>query len=250
MFAIFIHMTIIGTNLVLQLERLVALEKNRIGSADIAAVLRKDIVEGILAPHEKLAPERILAAHFSVSRGTVRAALKQLGRENLISARKGSGTYVTQQEGPQNTKVFDQARPLELMDARFAFEPHICRLAVLNARGSDLTDLENLLVAMESSVEDAPAFSINDTRFHTRLVQITGNPLLNWIAAQMTSVRSKQEWMRMRNLTLEREIITRYNFQHRAIVDAVRNREPERAAALMKEHLETARLSLTRASAT
>ena len=58
------------------------------------------------------------------------------------------------------------------------------------------------------------------------------------------------DWVRMRRITLGPGIISQYNRQHRAIVDAIRNREPEAAAERMKEHLETARLSLTRAAAT
>ena len=142
------------------------------------------------------------------------------------------------------------ARPLELMDARFALEPHICRLAVLNARRSDFDELELLLRAMESDVDDTTRFAEMDTLFHTKLVETTGNSLLMWIASQINSVRSLSEWTRMRHLTLERNIITRYNLQHRSIVSAIRSREPEKAAHLMKDHLETARLSLTRAAST
>ena len=52
----------------------------------------------------------------------------------------------------------------------------------------------------------------------------------------------------MRHLTLNETTIARYNTQHRQILNAIRTREPERVATLMKEHLETARLSLTRAA--
>ena len=54
----------------------------------------------------------------------------------------------------------------------------------------------------------------------------------------------------MRHLTLDENIISQYNAQHRKILNAIRSREPERAANMMKDHLETARLSLTRAAAT
>ncbi|MEK9814231.1 MAG: FCD domain-containing protein [Paracoccaceae bacterium] len=40
-----------------------------------------------------------------------------------------------------------------------------------------------------------------------------------------------------------------YNKQHRKILEALYRREPEAAANSMKEHLETVRLSLTRAAA-
>ena len=52
----------------------------------------------------------------------------------------------------------------------------------------------------------------------------------------------------MRHLTLEEQIIRHYNAQHRELLNALRSREPERAAVKMKEHLETARLSLMRAA--
>jgi GntR family uxuAB operon transcriptional repressor len=52
----------------------------------------------------------------------------------------------------------------------------------------------------------------------------------------------------MRQVTLDSSIIRQYNAQHRDILNALRAREPERAAMKMKEHLETARLSLTRAA--
>jgi DNA-binding GntR family transcriptional regulator len=53
----------------------------------------------------------------------------------------------------------------------------------------------------------------------------------------------------MRGLTLNPTVIDQYNKQHRKILEALYRREPEAAANSMKEHLETVRLSLTRAAA-
>ena len=50
--------------------------------------------------------------------------------------------------------------------------------------------------------------------------------------------------------TLNDNIIRTYNIQHKQILSAIKLREPEKAASLMKEHLEIARLSLTRAAGT
>ena len=90
---------------------------------------------------------------------------------------------------------------------------------------------------------------MSDTEFHRALAESSGNGLLIWVIAQINSVRSQDEWTRMRYLTLDEKIITQYNAQHRQILNAIRTREPERAANMMKDHLETARLSLTRAAA-
>jgi GntR family uxuAB operon transcriptional repressor len=226
------------------------LRRTRIGAVDIAALLRREITQGNLQLHDALPGERALAELYQVSRGTIREALGRLERESLVETRRGSGTYVTHREPSPPLSLFETARPLELIDARFALEPHICRLAVLHGRARDFEGLEELLGVMEASVEDPTAFSDADTEFHARLAEATGNGLLTWIIRQINFVRSRDEWTRMRQLTLEQTIIAQYNVQHRAIVDAIRMRQPEHAAALMKEHLETARLSLTRAAAT
>ena len=76
------------------------------------------------------------------------------------------------------------------------------------------------------------------------------NGLLIWIIDQIANVRAQDDWTRMRHLTLDTRTINQYNAQHRQILNAIRTREPERAANIMKEHLETARLSLTRAAET
>ncbi|MFQ5622965.1 MAG: FadR/GntR family transcriptional regulator [Paracoccaceae bacterium] len=225
-------------------------QKKRIGSADIAAELRRKILRGELEPHDRLPPERELAESNNVSRGTVRGALNRLADEKLVEIRRGSGTYVIRSDARSGGFPFESARPLELIDARFALEPHICRLVVLHGRRADFEDLERLLERMESAEDDPVVFGEVDSDFHRRLAEATGNTLLTWLVRQVNSVRAQKEWMRMRQLTLEKGIIARYNAQHRQIVNAIRSREPERAAALMKAHLETARLSLTRAAET
>ena len=223
----------------------------RTGSSEIASILREEIADRTWNEKERLPPERKLALRFGVSRSTVREALSRLADENLLEIRRSSGSFVlSAQRANKQNLPFDSIRPLELIDARFALEPHICRLAVLNARRSDFDELDRLLDLMEAEVDDRINFSELDARFHTRLVEATGNQLLLWVARQIDTVRKHDEWTRMRHLTLEPAIIIQYNSQHRRIVDAVRSRDPELAASEMKEHLETARLSLTRAAAT
>ncbi len=222
----------------------------KLGAADIATLLRREISKGILQLNDRLPPERQLAATYGVARGTIREALNRLSEEGFVAIRPGSGTYVV--HVPQNdvTTAIENANPLELMDTRFALEPHICRLAVLHGRRDDFDKLDALCTRMEQSASDPIKFAETDTEFHRKLVECTRNGLLVWIIDQITSVRSQNEWTRMRHLTLNDQIISQYNSQHRQILNAIRSREPERAANLMKGHLETARLSLTRAAET
>ena len=221
------------------------------GAAGLAAALRREIVDGTLLFRDALPSERRLSELHGVSRGTVREALAMLEREKLVETRRGSGTYVVYGEDPApRSTLFEAARPLELIDARFALEPHICRLAVLHATGADLERAEDLLRIMETCTSDPVAFSIADVRFHTLLAESTTNPLLLWMVSQLNDVRNRDQWAQMRTMTLNPETIMVYNAQHRQVVEAIRDRRPEQAAEAMKRHLEAARLSLTRAAQT
>ena len=224
-------------------------ERRHTGAVEIAGMIRRDIANGRYDPRDRLPSERALADLYKVARGTIRDALSQLAAQGLVDIRPGSGTYVTVAAAGDTSQVIANASPLELIDARFALEPHICRLAVLHGRSVDFDQMERLLDDMETGVDDPVYFADKDTEFHSLLAEIAGNNLLIWTVSQINAVRNHDQWSRMRHLTLNEAIIESYNRQHRMIVSAIRAREPEVAAALMKEHLETARLSLTRAAA-
>lgn len=220
----------------------------RKSSANIALEMRRAIEGGAYRHMERLPASRELAASFGVARNTLRDALYQLEKQGLLETRPGSGTYVTAPEANVIPSGVKDATPLELIDARFALERHICRLCVLHGRREDFEALYGHCEAMERALDDPILFSEIDTQFHQALATSTRNTLLIWLIDQINTVRSLDEWTQMRNVTLDEKIISLYNFQHRAIVDAIRGREPERAASIMKDHLETARLSLTRAA--
>lgn len=222
----------------------------KLSSSDLTRLLRQAIRDGEFSAHDRLPSERVLADRFGTARGTVRSALARLEKEGAVETRPGSGTYIIGGDPGFPNQIIANASPLELIDARFALEPHSCRLAVLNARSTDFEKMEALLAEMEGAVDDPALFSELDTRFHALLAETTGNSLLIWIVAQINSVRNQEQWSLMRSLTLNEDMIHQYNRQHREIVEAIRLREPERAAQLMKDHLEAARLSLTRSAAT
>ena len=217
--------------------------------SDVATELRRSIEEGEFLPFERLPASRLLAEQLGVARNTLRDALYQLEREGLLETRAGSGTYVTVIKQDVVPSAVEEASPLELIDARFALEPHICRLSVLHGRREDFEALEAYCTQMEAALNDPIAFAEADTAFHHGLATSTRNNLLIWLISQINTVRSLDEWTRMRHLTLEKQIIQQYNAQHREVLNALRYREPERAAVKMKEHLETARISLMRAAA-
>ncbi len=242
----FINWFTIGTKKALK----VIIETKKLGARDIFVKIRGDIIDGKTDFDEKLPSERKLAKFYGVSRGTVRSALKNLETQSYIIVKSGSGAFVSFERAKAIVSPVENANPLELIDARFAIEPHICRLAILHGKREHFEKLDYYMTLMEKNLEHIKEFAIADTNFHKTLAESTGNNLLIWIISQITAARSLPEWTKARNLTLNREIVTLYNLQHRNILNSLIAREPEPAASAMKEHLETARLSLTRASGT
>jgi DNA-binding FadR family transcriptional regulator len=221
--------------------------KKIFGAPDVAIEIKRQILAGAYANQERLASERKLSERFSCARGTIRQALIQLEHQGFLQIKPGSGSYVSRPEKTLDLSEIDKARPLELIDARFALEPHICRLAVLQATGRDLDKANALLREMEASGADMEKFATLDTAFHVLLAETTENSILIWVVRQINSVRAQKQWERMRALTLTPPMVEQYNLQHRAIFDAILARHPEEAAEAMKCHLDTARLSLTQA---
>lgn len=60
----------------------------------IAAVLRQRIRTGVYQPNRQLPGEHALCEEFGVSRNTVRAAIRMLGKEGLTRTVMGRGTFV------------------------------------------------------------------------------------------------------------------------------------------------------------
>ncbi len=213
-------------------------------STDIAGAIRRQIISARYALNERLPPERTLAEQYGVARGTVREALRQLEDMGLVRRRAGSGSYVIWEEDRQAPSIVETTRPIELIDARFALEPHMARLAVLHATEADIARAESHLATMESCGGDAEIFADADEKFHLALAECSRNPMLVWFMSKVHEVRSHAQWARMRTLTLREEIIEAYNEEHRAIVAAIRSRDAEAAAAAVKVHLTRARQSL------
>ena len=215
----------------------------KVGAGDIAVYVRRRIAGRELLNGERLPPERAFAEQFGVSRGTVRDALRRLEEGGFVEKRPGSGTYVAYPD-VETASIARSTSPLELIDTRYALEPQIVRLAVLNATERALTKAERALEVMERSEDDADAFAVGDETFHLALAECTRNAMLVWITERVSEVRNNSEWARMRQLTLSRAMIRRYNAQHREVFTAVRRRNAEQAARAMRVHLDLARKSL------
>jgi GntR family transcriptional regulator len=85
----------------------------------VAAEIRRAILDGEARPGERLPPAKDLAAELAVNTNTVLRALRLLRDEGLLEFRRGRG--VTVAGTPERTAVLDQARELIALARRHGY---------------------------------------------------------------------------------------------------------------------------------
>lgn len=229
---------------------LVGLAKPSRGPRAISAYLQRAIETGAYSEGDRLPPERQLAECFNAARSTVRRALDQLEKAGLVSRRLGSGTFVGAPPASARRAhdVAEQVSPIQLIEARLAVEPFTTRLAVLHATRRHLDDMQIVLRHAEQSITDKDDFSKWDGEFHLLIAHASGNPLLINVYRQINHVRLHAQWDAMKEKILTPEVVAAYNRQHRAIFNALNERDAQGAFSLITDHLEKAREDLVKAN--
>src|SRR5690606_18128174 len=131
---------------------------------------------------------------YGASRTTIRAALGQLEQERLVSRRVGSGTFVNFRAPSDAEDIAEQTSPVELIEVRLAIEPHMVRLAVLNATARDIDRLSEIMTRMAAGSIDSETFTEFDEQFHLLIAEATRNPLMLWLYRQINLVRTHSQW--------------------------------------------------------
>ncbi|MCH0561876.1 MULTISPECIES: FadR/GntR family transcriptional regulator [unclassified Streptomyces] len=156
------------------------------------------IVSGDLGADRPLVPEEI-GQRFEVSRTVVRESLRVLEAKGLVSARPNVGTRVRPVSdwnlldpdiiewrafGPQRD---DQRR--ELSELRWTIEPLAARLAAGHGREEVQQRLADMVEIMGHAFTqgDALTFSRADAEFHTLLIQVAGNRMLEHLSGIVSS---------------------------------------------------------------
>ena len=138
--------------------------------AEVIERLRDMIVEGVLAPGERI-PEADLCAHFGISRTPLREALRVLASEGLIEPHGGRGSRVTRITTDEIGELFEVVAGLERMAAE---------LAAQRMNAAAIESLRALHVRMEKYFKDGDRhryFGLNQ-QTHTKIVHLSGNSVL------------------------------------------------------------------------
>jgi DNA-binding GntR family transcriptional regulator len=189
--------------------------------------LWKQIVEGVRQQGEQLYDTDI-AKELGVSRTPVRQALHQLQRSGLVQTGERRGFHVT---------IFTQERIREIYDFRSILEVAAIRSAVPNI---DIAQLEKLLAELKQiqnmeEPERGIAFMHSDIELHHELIgKSSNNQLLSQAIAQLRAQISLFLLGGARSPARNDVAIK----DHVAILEALLERNPDKAAQAMAEHIQ------------
>jgi DNA-binding GntR family transcriptional regulator len=188
-------------------------------------VIRAGIIAGELAPGE-IYSAAALAEGLGVSATPVREAMLDLASAGLVEPVRNRGFRVVAPDERDLDEIEQLRLLLEVPAARFAAE---------HATGEDTAALGGLLEAVESAAAhgDVAAYLVADRRFHIRLVECSGNRRLVRLVDQL---RDQTRLVGLKPLAAAGRLSVS-DSEHRAILDAVRAGDGERAEALMRVHV-------------
>ncbi len=192
----------------------------------VYATLRRAIVRGDLAPGRQLS-ENELAAELGVSRTPIREALGRLRDDRLVEIVPQLGTFVTRID------------PQAVRDAQFIREALECAASA----GPPSSPAKTTSPASRRTsqgqdrardADDLDAFNLLDDAFHRALCDLSGHP-----AVWRVSERAKAHLNRVRRLSLAApNYMAEMIDEHRAVLAAVAERDPDAAEKALRHHLE------------
>jgi GntR family transcriptional repressor for pyruvate dehydrogenase complex len=193
-----------------------------------------------LGPGDRLPAERELAASMGVSRSSLREALQALTVLGVTDMRHGTGTYVSSLEPDLLVRHLSFVLSLsdhaseQLFEARRVVEPAMAALAASRIDDGTLDLLDACVDRARAAIGDAEAFMETDLELHDAVRVAAENAVLGRF---MESIRALG--LASRRRTGSRRAVQEQTVKdHRAIVAALRSRDPEAASAAMHRHLE------------
>ncbi|WP_026614790.1 transcriptional regulator NanR [Ensifer aridi] len=216
-------------------------------SDEVFARLKGLIESGELQPGDEMPSERMLMERFQVGRPAIREAMQALANMGLIEISHGERAKVLQPTAKSLLRQVDLAAKImlsassdsleHLKGARIFFERGMIREATSRASAADIAALEETLKRQRAALGDSDAFIAADMAFHTRIAQISGNPIFTAVSEAMLGWLKEYHtemliWTGRENVTLS---------EHEEIIDCIRRGNPDEAEQAMIKHLERSR---------
>jgi DNA-binding GntR family transcriptional regulator len=189
---------------------------------EVAELLRQRIFQRELEPGSWI-DELKIAEEYGISRTPLREALKVLAAEGLVTMKVRRGAYVTEVNEKDLTDVYHLLSLLE-SDAAGVVATH--------ATDAELKELQALHHDLEKATRQRTRFFEINERFHMRLLEIANNRWRDQMVADLRKVMK----LNRHNSLLKNGRIEESLTEHRAIMDALAQRDASAATERMREH--------------
>lgn len=200
-----------------------------------------DLVQsGKLAPGDRLPPENELVRRLKISRPSVREGLRALAALDLVEARHGQGTFVKQLRS--DVVIRRELAPIllmsealhEIQDTRRVLEGEIAARAAERATPEDIARLDERLQQIAAAAERRKDTYQLTWSFHNALAELSGNRVMARVLAILRNMIGEAQ------ITLYHPYVSAAEELrgHRALVEALRRKDPEHARRVMMGHLD------------
>ncbi|MBV1790130.1 FadR family transcriptional regulator [Marinobacterium sp. D7] len=213
-------------------------------ASHVAKQLEQMITQGHIPVGDKLPTEAQLCDMFAVSRTVIREAITQLKSLGLVETRRGVGTTVMRSQ-PAETLFAYTINPtavediLNILELRMCVEEKAAEMAAMRRTEQDIERLEQSLSAFDAALAKGELAREEDLAFHLAIASATGNHFFRQFYEQFN--KNIIPRAKIVNTNLDRpateEYLERVRQEHRAIFDAIREGEPEKASKAMHTHL-------------
>jgi len=206
-------------------QRAVELRRSQTLVSICEAEIARLILEGELGRGERI-NEVALAARLGVSRGPLREACRSLAQAGLLEVQVNRGFFV---------RKHDRKEVVDLYDLRAGLMRLAGELAAQRVTDADLRRLRELLAAMDAARDgkNTDRFRDLNTEFHAVLVTASDNRRLQQV---YDGLARELRLFRQRGIA-STEAMDASSREHRAIVEAIADRDPARAGAAMEHHI-------------
>ncbi|MCM0613219.1 FCD domain-containing protein [Marinobacter sediminum] len=214
-------------------------------SQEISYRLERLILDGGLAPEQKIPSERQLATRLGVSRAVIREALHELQGRGVIETRHGKGSFVASMvPGPRD--IGDQS-PLmhlfeghprtlyDLLEVREQLEGQAAFLAAQRATNVDRHRITKALRDLEET--DPLSNARSDQNFHLAIVEASHNPVLVHVLNSLKNMMLMTVQASVANLNPREEMRKKIIRQHRQLYTAVVSGKPGPAQKAAMAHV-------------
>ncbi|WP_067722225.1 GntR family transcriptional regulator [Nocardia yamanashiensis] len=195
----------------------------RMTPQQLCRAIRDDIVRGVFTPGQRLTEES-LAESYGVSRVPVREALRTLEAEGFASSRPYAGVFVAE---------LTEDEAADLLEIRARLEPLCASRAAVRRTPEQLGRLKELTALGQDAVRSGRLDELTrlNSRFHEVLAEASGSTLL---AQLITQLSWKIAWVYA--VELPRRAGDSWR-EHEEICAALEAGDPDRAAAVVAEHI-------------